>query len=82
MVGTSLVRPGVESKCIQFRESRVIYIMATGEPTFYSYKEQHLITELELVLSLSDELYCHFKIFCFCPLKEVVLDLFLVNIFQ
>lgn len=56
--------------------------MATGEPTFYSYKEQHLITELELVLSLSDELYCHFKIFCFCPLKEVVLDLFLVNIFQ
>lgn len=82
MVGTSLVRPGVESKCIQFRESRVIYTMATGEPTFYSYKEQHLITELELVLSLSDELYCHFKIFCFCPLKEVVLDLCLVNIFQ
>lgn len=82
MVGTSLVRPGVESKCIQFRESRVIYIMATGEPTFYSYKEQHLITELELVLSLSDELYCHFKIFCFCPLKEFVLGLCLVNIFQ
>lgn len=69
MVGTSLdfnhlVRPGVESKCIQFRESRVsIYIMATGEATFYSYKEQHPITELELILSLSDELYCHFKIF-------------------
>lgn len=56
--------------------------MATGEPTFYSYKEQHLITELELVLSLSDELYCHFKIFCFCPLKEFVLGLCLVNIFQ